>query len=159
MKDIIVNWDNLNRFQLGKYAEYYAKMEFTLFGFDVFTPEIDDKGIDFIAKKSKNGEYLEIQVKAIRKLNTVFMQKVHFDITKENLYLVLLIFSENKMPDMFLIPAKTWGTPNKLFVGGDFGKPGQTSPPEWRLNLSTKNLDKLNDYQFDDKIKEIAMEQ
>ncbi len=40
-------WSSLNALQIGKYAEYYAKMEFTLYGFDVFTSEVDDKGIDF----------------------------------------------------------------------------------------------------------------
>ncbi len=29
------DWSRLNALQLGKYAEYYSKMEFTLFGFDV----------------------------------------------------------------------------------------------------------------------------
>ena len=36
--------------QLGKYAEYYSKMEFTSYGYDVYTSEIDDHGVDFAAK-------------------------------------------------------------------------------------------------------------
>jgi len=34
---------------VGRYAEYYVKMEFTLHGFDVYSAaEVDDKGIDFV---------------------------------------------------------------------------------------------------------------
>ena len=55
-------WGKLNHLQLGRYAEYYAKMEFTLLGFDVYEPEVDDKGIDFIIRKDEDNFY-EIQVK------------------------------------------------------------------------------------------------
>ena len=51
-------WSSLNALQIGKYAEYYAKMEFTLYGFDVFTSEVDDKGIDFVAKI--NNQYFDV---------------------------------------------------------------------------------------------------
>ena len=147
------DWERLNPFQIGKYAEYFAKMEFTLFGFEVFTSEIDDRGIDFIVK-DKYGNFLEIQVKSIRNLNYVFMQKDRFDIKNKYLYLVLLMFSENKMPDMFLIPANMWNIPNDLFVGRDY-KPEQKSKPEWGLNLSKKNIDILHEFQFEKMIKEL----
>ncbi len=49
------NWSKLNKLQLGRYAEYYAKMEFASYGFEVYTSEVDDHGIDFIAKE-KNGK-------------------------------------------------------------------------------------------------------
>ena len=38
-----MNWDRLNSLQIGKYAEYLAKMEFTSYGFDVFKSEVDTK--------------------------------------------------------------------------------------------------------------------
>jgi hypothetical protein len=144
----------LNKMQTGKYAEYYTQMEFTLYGFEVFTPEVDDRGIDFIVKDGQ-GNFLEIQVKAIRKLTYVFLLKKHFDISNKNLYLSLLIFSGNKIPEMFLIPSKVWKKPNALFVDRDYGKPGQTSNPEWGLNISQKNMDILNQYKFRDKIKQL----
>lgn len=43
-------WSRLNHLQLGRYAEYYAKMEFTSYGFYVYASEVDDHGIDFIAQ-------------------------------------------------------------------------------------------------------------
>lgn len=44
------NWNLLTPLQLGAYAEYYAKMEFASHGFDVYTSEVDDHGVDFVAK-------------------------------------------------------------------------------------------------------------
>ena len=60
--------------QVGRYAEYYAKMEFTSYGFDVYTSEVDDHGVDFVAK-NLSGEYFEIQVKSVRNDNYVFIHK------------------------------------------------------------------------------------
>ena len=43
------DWDRLNKQQVGAYAEYFVKMELTMYGFQVYATEIDDRGIDFIA--------------------------------------------------------------------------------------------------------------
>jgi hypothetical protein len=39
------DWTRLNHLQVGKYAEYFVKMEFTLYGFDVYSREVDDRGV------------------------------------------------------------------------------------------------------------------
>jgi hypothetical protein len=49
-------------------------MEFTLAGFDVYTSEVDEKGIDFIIRKDED-RYYDVQVKSVRGLNYVFFPK------------------------------------------------------------------------------------
>ena len=51
------NWSELSHLQLGRYAEYYAKMEFASFGYDVYTSEVDDHGVDFVARKGVLAEH------------------------------------------------------------------------------------------------------
>ena len=68
-------WSELNPLQLGKYAEYYAKMEFTSYGYDVYTSEVDDHGVDFVIKDSAGIVY-EVQVKSVCKSKYVFIQMV-----------------------------------------------------------------------------------
>jgi hypothetical protein len=46
-------WSSLSHLQVGRYAEYFIKMEFTLHGFDVYSAEVDDKGIDFVVRASE----------------------------------------------------------------------------------------------------------
>src|SRR3990170_2253645 len=46
-------WSELNSLQIGKYAEYFVKMEFTQYGFDVYSSEVDDRGIDFVVRKEQ----------------------------------------------------------------------------------------------------------
>ena len=70
------DWGKLNHMQLGRYAEYFVRMEFTRHGFDVYAAEVDDKGIDFIVRKEHRPggteveyRYCDVQVKSVRRLN------------------------------------------------------------------------------------------
>lgn len=145
------DWTRLNHLQLGKYAEYFVKMEFVLHGFDVYTSEVDDRGIDFVIRRDKD-RYYDVQVKSIRGLNYVFFPKDKFELA-ENLLAVLVVFLPLELPQLFLIPALTWQSPDRLFVSHDYE--GKKSAPEWGLNLSRKNYEQLQMYSFDIVISEL----
>ena len=52
-----LNWprDELqNRQKLGTFGEYYAKMTLASYGMSIYTSEVDDHGIDFVAE-TKSG--------------------------------------------------------------------------------------------------------
>ncbi len=138
------NWDNLTHLQKGRYAEYCAKMEFSLYGFDVYTAEVDDKGIDFIIRK--DGKYYDIQVKSIQGNNYVFFPKSKF-LIKENLFAVVIILNNGQLPMIYLIPSIEWNNPNSLFTNKEYV--GLKSKPEWGLNISKKNNEILVKYEFD----------
>lgn len=147
------NWAILNPNQLGRYAEYFAKMEFASYGLEVFGSEVDDRGIDFIVK-DKKGRFFEIQVKSKRGNGYVFAEKNKFNIDNEHLFLVLLIFKEGLLPEIFLIPSGIWNAPNEVFVDRKYDKPGQKSKPEYGINISNKNFDILKKFDFEETIKE-----
>ena len=140
-------WSKLNSLQLGRYAEYYAKMEFASYGFDVYTSEVDDHGIDFIAK-TINGRFLEIQVKSVRQTNYVFMQKEKWNTDSPDSYLALLLFEDGRLPEFYLIPATAWKSCNDLLCDKDYI--GLKSKPEYGVNLSKKNISLLQQYKFED---------
>lgn len=143
------DWSKLNNLQLGRYAEYYAKMEFASYGFEVYTSEVDDHGVDFIVK-TKSGRFLEIQVKSVRQSNYVFMQKSKWNIESPYTFLTLLLFEDGKLPDTYLIPASTWKTTNGLFCDKDFVD--LKSKPEYGLKLSKKNMPLLRSYMLEEMI-------
>jgi len=149
-----LNWSKLSSLQLGRYAEYYAKMEFSSYGLEVYTSEVDDHGIDFIVK-TKLGNYLEIQVKSARHTNYVFMQKNKWNIESKNTYLVLLIFADSKLPDVYLIPATAWKMPNALLCNKDYV--GLKSKPEYGINLSKKNEFLLQSFRMEATISELLL--
>jgi len=139
-------WSELNPFQLGRYGEYYAKMEFASYGYDVYTSEVDDHGVDFVAKSPRDGQFYEIQVKSVRKTNYVYIPKDKMQLVPTRL-VFLLLFTDGQLPACYLIPAQAWNHPDELLVSRDYGEAGQTSKPEWGINLSQKNLLKLADYR------------
>lgn len=73
----------------------------------------------------------------------------------KNLYLTLLLFENGKSPDMFLIPSAIWAETNEVFVYRAYNKPGQKSPPEYRINISMKNYGTLEMFRFEEVIKNL----
>ncbi|WIX24462.1 hypothetical protein PUV44_17530 [Xanthomonas arboricola pv. corylina] len=121
------------------------KMELTMYGFQVYETEVDDRGIDFIARLD-NGPFLEVQVKSLRSPGYVFAHKEKFDL-RENLLMAVALFSVGSPPALFLIPSFAWKEPNELFVSRDYG--GLKSKPEWGLNISQRNMAALEKYRFE----------
>lgn len=134
-----MDWTRLNNLQLGRYAEYYAKMEFTSYGFEVYTSEVDDHGVDFVAKR--NDRYYEVQVKSLRQGASMytFIQKSKMDIVCPDRMICLLLFFPERLPEVYVIPATVWQSPNAMFVGRDYEKVNQKSKPEWGIQYSEKN--------------------
>ena len=69
-----------------------------MYGFQVYSTEVDDRGIDFIARYDK-GEWLQIQVKSARTANTnyIFLSKDKFELSP-SIFVVLVLFDELKPP-------------------------------------------------------------
>jgi len=121
-------------------------MEFTMFGFDVYTAEVDDRGIDFVIRKSHD-RYYDVQVKSTRQLNYIFFPKDKFT-PRANLLAAIVLFFDGRTPQSYLIPSMAWLEPSPLLVSHDYE--GKKSKPEWGLNLSAKNLPLLAQFAFDE---------
>ena len=138
------SWSRQTHLQIGRFGEYYAKMEFALYGFEIYTSEVDDRGIDFVARHGA-GPFYEVQVKSIRGNSYVCMRKSVFPLREDRL-LTLVRLLENEPPELYLIPATTWLKPNALFVDRKYQ--GLKSAPEWGLVLSQKASPLLRQYEF-----------
>jgi len=138
------DWSRLNHLQLGRYAEYFTKMEFTLMGFDVYTTEVDDRGIDFVIRKDED-VYYDVQVKSVSKSKYIFFPKKKFKLRK-NLLAAVVIFENNQSPQFYLIPSTAWLNPNSLLRSREYKD--KKSQREWGLNLSQKTMSLLSQYEF-----------
>jgi len=113
-------------------------MEFTLHGFDVYSSEVDDRGIDFVIRSERAGQqrYYDIQVKSARNAGYIFLPKETCRL-RENLLIAVVLFLPGRAPDFYLIPSTVWLSPDgKVFVSRDYGE-GKKSKPEWGINLSS----------------------
>lgn len=144
-----ITFDHLNHLQVGKIGEYWAKIWLTLAGFDIYTTDVDAKGIDFIIR-TDNYKHIDVQVKTIRdKSRYVFVAKETWkNELRDNLYLILVILKNNEIPSVYFIPSTVWKSPTILFTDKNYDKEGQKSKPEWGINISKKNMDELNKYEI-----------
>lgn len=144
------DWTRLSTLQIGKYAEYYVKMEFMLYGFEVYTTEVDDHSVDFVVK-IKEGIFYEIQVKSVRTLTQyMYIEKDKFPMSK-NRIVAFVYFEKGNPPKLFLIPLPEWLGASPILANRDYD--GKKSKPEWGINLSKKNIDLLKTYSFEEVIK------
>jgi hypothetical protein len=120
-------------------------MEFTLYGFDIYTSEVDDRGIDFVIRRSQN-HYYDVQVKSLRGMGYIFFPKDKFEL-RPNLLAAIAVLLPQEPPHLFLIPSQAWTTPNQLFVSRDYL--GKKSKPEWGLSLNKTTYPLLKNYTFD----------
>lgn len=140
-------WSALNSMQVGRYAEYFVKMEFTMYGFEVYTSEVDDRCVDFVVRKG-GGPFYDVQVKSIRVPTSsyIFIRKDHFPIADNRLVAVVL-FSIGAVPDLYIVPMTAWNTVDPLLRSRDY--PGKKSKPEWGINVSARNRPLLEKYRFE----------
>ena len=117
-----------------------------LFLSDIYTSEVDDHGIDFVAKVNKE-RFVEFQVKSKLKTDYIFVTRRHFSIENVNLFMFLIIFEANQSPQCFIIPATAWQQTNDLFRYREYKD--LKSEPEYGLNLSKKNMHLLQEYRIE----------
>ena len=143
-----LKWSELSPMQLGRYAEYYAKMEFASYGFEVYSSEVDDHGVDFIAKSPIDNVFYEIQVKSTRRFNPVIIPESKMPELKNERLVCYLHFTDGQLPSFFVIPSIAWESGESTLVYHKYDK-GQKSNPEYVINLSKKHLDWLDKYSSD----------
>ena len=142
-----VQWarEKLTAQAVGKFCEYYAKMALLSYGVRIYTPEIDDHGIDFVAEGREG--FLKFQVKGVRGLSQVFMEKEKFDVEDDAMFLVLILLLDGVEPDMYVIPSSAWRRESPVFVSHDYD--GKRSKPDYTVNVSRKNMPELERYRLE----------
>ena len=133
---------SISHLHLGKIAEYYAQAEFLSYGYEVYDTVVDDRGIDFLARKG--GEVYEIQVKAVRNYKYTFILKDKMKKLSDNRLVCYLNFLDGQLPEIYVIPATAWERPNTVLTDKDY--PGLKSKPEYGINASRKNMNLLEPY-------------
>ena len=140
-----LNWSRkeLTPQKLGTFGEYYAKMVLASYGASIYTSEVDDHGIDFVAECGNR--FLKFQVKTIRsKTSYVFMKERDFSRNDPDLFLLLLLLEDGNHPRLYMIPATAWNDAEKtMLVYHEY------EVPECGINISKKNSQQLEDYRFD----------
>ena len=139
-------WFKLNKLQLGKYAEYYAKMEFAKRGFEVYTSEVDDHGIDFVTKYPNSLNFYEVQVKSKRPGGSIFVNED--DIAMDDHHLLCCVcFGGAELPDVYVIPMTKWKEKDNYPALSESN--GAKTKSAWTVNHSKKNNRILEKFKID----------
>lgn len=138
------SYKHLNTVQKGSFAEAYAKMAFTLEGFEVYTTEYDDRGIDFVVRH-KPGAYLSVQVKSTGVSANPFIYADNFQCSSDFLVCAVRLL-EGRLPELYLARGTDWNHNKECLHinpgGGDAG-------PYYELRFSKKYSRSLEQHRFE----------
>ncbi|WP_182866630.1 DUF4365 domain-containing protein [Rhodopirellula sp. JC639] len=93
-------YQHLNTIQKGSFGEAYAKMAFTLEGFEVYDSEYDDRGVDFVVR-SRSGKFFSVQVKSTDPTSNPFVKADKF-ISSSDYLLCAVRLTEGQQPAIYL---------------------------------------------------------
>lgn len=147
------NWSKLNSKQLGCMGEYYAKMVFLSYGWYVYTPEVDDHGVDFIAENPDREKIFRVQVKSVSK-DTLNIQKNKI-VINDNWLLCYLRFKDGELPDVYLWKTSEWNNEKNKEILGENNYEHADSEPEWNVKYSKTNAQKFDKFRIEDSIMQL----
>lgn len=142
-------WAKLNRQQKGSFGEHFAKMEFAMYGFLVFAAEVDDRGIDFVARNER-GSHIDVQVKTITGRNYTYIKKSKF---AETLLVCVVVLEEGHAPDIYLVRGTEWGKDTSGLLS--FRSFPSAEEPEYGINITKARLEVLERYRFERVVHEL----
>lgn len=145
------DWEKLNNLQKGSFGEHFAKMEFAMYGLLVFTAEVDDRGIDFVAR-NENGLHFDIQVKTITGRHYTFIYESKF---YENLIVSLVILNQLAPPEIYLFRKDDWNCEEYKDTPLTHRKYPNAKEPEYGINITKGREPLLQHFLFEKRILEL----
>ncbi len=144
-----LRWSSLSRLQRGNFAETFAKISFMMEQYEVFSTDVDEKGVDFVAK-SLDGKYYEVQVKSVIDRNYTFVVEDKFF---EELLICLILFEDNTFPKIYLFKKKDWNDENYSLLR--LNKFDNATQKEYGFHLSKKYDAILEQFKFSEYFNEL----
>ena len=137
--------ERLNK--LYKYAQHFTKLELLRAKLDVFQNESGREGVDFIiTTKSGNYHELFLQTLELDKQRSIKIPKLQLGELKDNLWIALVLFMEEEELGLFLIPSKTFTTPDDYIFKDNPQSEMFAHLSNWEIKVFTNGMDELNNY-------------
>lgn len=148
---MMTKWDKLNRLQKGSFGEQYAKMLFTMYGAEVYSSDIDDRGIDFVAR-FLGGEFYDVQVKTVTDMNLAYINESKFK-KSERFLVVLVRLEQGKEPEVYVFRGTEWDSEDGLLKYNPYTE--AKSAPAYEIHLNQRRLKQMGKYLFEQRISEL----
>jgi predicted RNase H-like HicB family nuclease len=145
------DWNRLTRLQKGAFGEQYAKMLFTRHDAEVYSSDIDDRGIDFVAR-FPGSEFYEVQVKTVTNMNLAYINEDKFK--RSDRFLVVLIrLEQSKEPKMYVFRGNEWDSKDGLLKYKPYTN--AKSQPAYEIHLSQGRIQQMGKYRFEKRVAEL----
>lgn len=129
-------------------------MAFTLEGFEVYTTEYDDRGVDFVIRNS-DGRFFSVQVKATGKSANPFILGDKFEASSDFLLCAVRLVEGNP-PEIYLVRGTDWNEEQECL---HFNPSGGNAGAYYELRFSKKYSESLKRYNFQNYVEQLKRTQ
>jgi hypothetical protein len=135
----------------------YIKQELSNSGFELTQKENGREGIDFIVK-TDNGNTHELYLQALEldKQREIKINKQQLGEPKDNLWIALVLFMGKEELGLFLIPSKTFETPDDYIFIDNPQSERLAYLANWEIKVFKRGMDELNEYRLANQVKNLT---
>lgn len=144
------SYKHLNNIQKGSFSESYAKMAFTLEGFEVYSTDYDDRGVDFIIRNN-DGRYFSVQVKSTGQSANPFIYAESFEVSPDFILCAVRLV-EGKAPEVYLACGTDWGKKGECL---NYNPGGGKAGAYYELRFSKVYSESLKRHKFEKYVEEL----
>jgi hypothetical protein len=134
----------------------YINKELTQIGFNPIQKENGREGVDFIIT-TNNGNTHELYLQSLElgQQRSVKIPKQRLGELKDNLWIALVLLLEGEELGLFLIPSKTFETPdNYIFIDNPQSE-RFAHLANWEIKVFAEGMDKLNQYRIENQVENL----
>ena len=134
----------------------YAKQELVKAGFELTQKESGREGVVFIIKtNAANKHELYLQSLDLAKQREIKINKQQLGEPKDNLWIALVLFLEEKELGLYLIPSKTLLAPDDYIFKDNPQSEMFSHLSNWEIKVFKEGMDELNKYRLENQAKNI----
>ena len=119
-------------------------MEFAMFGFEIYTSEVDDRGIDFVARRA--GRFVEVQVKTVSGYNLQYVNESKFK-ASDDFVVALVRLAEGAEPALYIFLGSDWPSDDGLLVYSPYE--GKKSEAAYEIRLAQSRDKVIENYRLE----------
>ncbi|NRA39111.1 MAG: hypothetical protein HRU15_13285 [Planctomycetes bacterium] len=138
------SYSHLNTIQKGYFGEAYAKMAFTLEGFEVYSTEYDDRGIDFVVRNT-SGKFFSIQAKSFGDNVNPFIYADKFQCSDDFIFCAVHL-SEGQQASVYVACGNEWEDEDLTCLHHNPG--GGKSGPYYEMRFAHSYVEQLKQFAF-----------
>ena len=120
-----------------------------MYGYLVFSAEIDDRGVDFVVRNDA-GRHFDVQVKTVTCWKYTYITESKFS---ESLWICLVVLAEGVHPTLYLFSGRDWDLDTSGLLRRNHFPNAKEA--EYGIHIAKKRVSVMKQFAFDQSVEKL----